>query len=173
MILAALMVPCGLAAADALAAEPVAQFACVLDRVSPADRRAYGRASPDAAALASISARVRTYAAACAARFGWDETRQRIAGAYTLAAIARDSLREHLAANRVDVAVIDHWAESYADWSDAMDNDDVVILHARLVNAGVSPERIARFTGAISEYLAARETIAAISVGRSLPGERE
>ena len=171
MIVAALLLASGLVAADDQAAEPVAQYACVLDQVSSADRRAFARPSPDRAALAAISARVRGYAAGCAARYGWDEAQQRLAGIYSLAAIARDGLRAHLAANRIDVAVIDHWAESYSDWSDAMDNDDVAILHTRLMNAGASPERIVRFTGEISEYLAARETIAAIRVGRSLPGE--
>ena len=168
MIVAAVLVAAGLAGIDAAGPEPVAQYGCVLDLVSAADRRVFARPTPDPAALAAVSDRVRSYVLACAARYGWDGERLRLAATYSRAAIVRDGLRAFLVANRIDAAVIDRWAEGYSDWSDAMDNDDVAILRARLVNAGVSPERIARFTEEIGEYLAARELIAAIRLGRPL-----
>ena len=169
MFFVAVLLASGLAGLGEASAEPVAQFGCVIDQLSAADRRGHARTSLDRAAEAALTDRVRASASACAARYGWAEARQRLAGAYSLAAIARDRLRAHLAANRIDVAVIDDWAESYSDWSDAMDNDDVAILYTRLANAGASPERIARFTEEIGQYLAARETIAAIRLGRPLP----
>ena len=168
MIVAAVLLASGLVGIEAAPAEPVAQFSCVLDQISAADRRGYTRASLNRTAGGAMSDRVGAYARACAARYGWDEARQRLAETYSLAAIARDGLRAHLAANRIDVGVIDDWAESFSDWSDAMDNDDVAMLYARLVDAGASHALIARFTEEIGQYLAARETIAAIRIGRPL-----
>ena len=139
-MLAALLLASGLVSGDPAAAAAAAQYSCVVEQVSAADRRAVAT---------DLGDRISAYGRACAARFGWDAAQHARACAFAL-------------------AVIDRWAELYDDWSAAMDAEDAARLRASLRAAGVPDSRIGLFAAEIGQYLAARETIAAIRTGRDL-----